>query len=241
MRRIIAPRKTTRIVAGLLVEEAAQVVGARGVAQLAQRFRFDLADTLARYVELLADFFERVIGIHVDTETHAQYLGFACREASEYLAGGLAQAFAGGGVDWRCNRRVFDEVAEMRVFIVTDRGLHRDRFFSDLQDLANFVFRHLHALAKFFRRRFAAHLLQHLPRDTVELVDRFDHVYRDANRARLVGDGARNRLANPPRGICREFVAATVFEFIDCFHQADIAFLNQIEELQAATGVFFCN
>ena len=45
--------------------------------QLAQRFRFDLTDALARHVELLADFFEGVVGVQVDAETHAQHLRFA--------------------------------------------------------------------------------------------------------------------------------------------------------------------
>ena len=49
---------------------------------------------------------------------------------------------------------------------------------------------------------------------------------------------ARDRLANPPRRIGRELVAAAVFELIDRLHQADVAFLDQIEELQAAVGVF---
>ena len=36
----------------------------------------------------------------------------------------------------------------------------------------------------------------------------------------------------------REFVAAAIFELIDRLHQADIAFLDQVQELQAAIGVF---
>src|SRR5690242_8508442 len=63
-------------------------------------------------------------------------------------------------------------------------------------------------------------------------------MHRDADRARLVGDRAGDRLTDPPRRIGREFVAAAVFEFIDRLHQADIAFLDQIEELQPAVGVF---
>jgi hypothetical protein len=39
--------------------------------QLPQRLGLDLPDTLARHVELLADFFQRVIGIHANAEPHA--------------------------------------------------------------------------------------------------------------------------------------------------------------------------
>ena len=49
---------------------------------------------------------------------------------------------------------------------------------------------------------------------------------------------AGDRLADPPRRIGRELVAAAVFELIDRLHQADVAFLNEIKELQAAVGVF---
>jgi hypothetical protein len=63
-------------------------------------------------------------------------------------------------------------------------------------------------------------------------------VHRNADGARLVGDRAGDRLPDPPGRIGRELVAAAVFEFVDRLHQADIAFLDQIEELQAAIGVF---
>src|SRR6185312_11912017 len=43
------------------VEERAQLFGAAGVAQLAQRLGLDLADALAGDVELLADFLEGVV------------------------------------------------------------------------------------------------------------------------------------------------------------------------------------
>ena len=39
----------------------------------------------------------------------------------------------------------------------------------------------------------------------------------------------------------REFVAAAPLELFRSPHQADVAFLNQVEELQAAVGVFFCD
>ena len=71
----------------------------------------------------------------------------------------------------------------------------------------------------------------------VHLVDRLDHVHRDADRARLVGDRARDGLADPPRRVGRELVAAAVFELVHRLHQADVAFLDQVEELQAAVGV----
>ena len=60
----------------------------------------------------------------------------------------------------------------------------------------------------------------------------------NADGARLIGDRARDRLPDPPRGVGRELVAAAVLELVDRLHQADVAFLDEVEELQAAVGVF---
>ena len=113
----------------------------------------------------------------------------------------------------------------------------RDRLLRDLQHLAHLRHRNIHALGDLFRRRLAAQFLHQLPRGADQLVDGLDHVHRDADGARLVGNRASNGLPNPPRGVSRKLVAAAVFEFVDGLHQADVAFLNQVEELQAAVGV----
>src|SRR3546814_18612635 len=59
----------------------------------------------------------------------------------------------------------------------------------------------------------------------------------DLDRARLVGDRAGDRLPDPPGRIGRELVAAAILELVDRLHQTDIAFLNEIQELQAAVRV----
>src|SRR6476659_714482 len=64
----------------LVVEEAPQLPAPRRMLQLAQRFRLDLTDALSGHRELLADFFERVVGVHADAEAHAQHALFARRE-----------------------------------------------------------------------------------------------------------------------------------------------------------------
>jgi hypothetical protein len=71
------------------------------------------------------------------------------------------------------------------------------------------------------------------------VADRLAHVDGQADGAALVGDGAGDRLADPPGGVGREFVALGVVEFLDRAHQADIALLDQIHHGQAVGGVFF--
>ena len=126
----------------------------------------------------------------------------------------------------------------MRIFIVANRRFHGDRLFSDFQHLADLVFRHQHTFSQLFRRRLTTHFLQHLAGDTVEFVDGLNHMHRNTDGARLVCDRAGDRLTDPPGSIGGELVTTTVFKLIYRFHQTDVAFLNQIQELQATVGVF---
>src|SRR6478736_1471394 len=102
----------------LLIEEALQPLGARRVAQLAQRLGLDLAYALARDVELLADLLQRVVGRHLDAEAHAQHLGLARSEGVEHLFCDIPQRGERGRVRGRERRLVLDEIAEMRVVVV---------------------------------------------------------------------------------------------------------------------------
>ena len=76
---------------------------------------------------------------------------------------------------------------------------------------------------------------------THQLVDGFDHVHRNADGARLIGNAAGNRLPDPPGRIGAELVAAPIFKLVHRLHQADIALLDQIQKLQASVGVFLGN
>ena len=95
----MAPATVVVLSVALIVNEAAQVIGAGRMAQFAQGLGFDLADSLAGYVKLLAHFFQGVVGVHFDTEAHAQHLGLARGQAGEHGAGSFAQAFSGSGVN----------------------------------------------------------------------------------------------------------------------------------------------
>ena len=75
-------------------------------------------------------------------------------------------------------------------------------------------------------------------RDVRELAHRLDHVHRDADRAGLVGDRAGDRLADPPRGVRGELVAAAVLVLVDRPHQAGVAFLDEVQELRPRLRYF---
>ena len=56
---------------------------------------------------------------------------------------------------------------------------------------------------------------------------------------RLIGNSARNRLADPPDGISRNLDPATIVVFFDRAHEAHIAFLDQVEQVQRTLAVVF--
>src|SRR5690606_4640471 len=126
----------------------------------------------------------------------------------------------------------------MAVFLVANRRFQGYRFLRNLQNLAYLFERHGELFGKLFRCRLPADFMQHLARGTHQLVDRLDHMHRNTDGARLVGNRTRDRLTDPPCRISGELVTAAIFELIHRLHQADIAFLNEIKKLQPAIGVF---
>src|SRR6202035_1565326 len=207
------------------------------MAQLAQGLRLDLADALAGDVEGAPHLLERVLGAVADAEAHLEHQLLARRQGLQHLAGLVLQV----GEDHRLDRRdgvlVLDEVAEMRVLLLADGRLERDRLLGDLHDLPHLRSRQVHALADLLGGGLAAQLLHQRAAGAGELVDGLDHVHRDADGARLVGDGAGDGLPDPPGRVGRELVAAPVLELLDRLHEADVALLDEVEELQPAVGV----
>ena len=57
----------------------------------------------------------------------------------------------------------------------------------------------------------------------------------------MVGNGPGNCLANPPRRVGAELIAAAILIFVDGTHQASVAFLNDVQEAQAAVAVLLCD
>src|SRR5579884_3198668 len=207
--------------------------------QLAQRFGFDLADAFAGDGERLPDFFQSMLRSVFKTKAHLDDFFFTRRECTQHLRGLVLEVHVDDGLSGRDHGAVLNEVAKVRVFFFTDGRLQRDWLLRDLEDLAHFGHRDIHALGNFLRSWLAPEFLHQLPRGANELVDGFDHVHRNTDGAGLIGNGAGDGLADPPRGVRGEFIAATVFKLVHGFHQADVAFLNQVKELQPAVGIFF--
>ena len=133
---------------------------------------------------------------------------------------------------------VFDEVAEAAVLLLADGRFEGDGLLGDLDDFADLAHRQVHFPGDLLAGRLAADLLDELAADPDELVDGLDHMDGDADRAGLIGDGPGDGLADPPGGVSRKLESPAVFELVDGLHEAHVALLDEVQELQAAVAVF---
>ena len=185
----------------------------------------------------MADLLQGVLPLVPYAEAHLDDLLFLRRQRLENVPGFLAHV----GVDHRVDRRVdpivLDEVPESRFAITTYRRLQGNGIARDALELLHLLRPDLHTLADLLVVRSAAQFLLQLARSPQELVHRLVHVNRDADRSGLVGDRAGDRLPDPPRRVRRELVPAPVLELFRGAHQANVAFLDQVEEVQAPIDV----
>src|SRR3990170_108570 len=226
-----------------LLQVILELPRAAGVAELAQRFRLDLADPLACDVELLAHLLEGPRPPVLQPEAELKHAPFASGERVEDRLDLLLQQLMRGGLSRGQGAPVLDEVAEVRVLLLADRRLERDRLLGDLDDLADLLGRDddllalRHRLGDLVDRGLTAELLEKLPRHPDEPVDRLDHVRGDADGASLVGDGAGDGLTDPPRGVGGELVTLLVVELLDRPDEPDVALLDEVEEAHPAADV----
>ena len=143
-------------------DEGFQLAAAAGVAELAESLGFDLPDALARDLEALADFFQRVLGAVFEAEAHLDDTLFARGEGAENLRGVLLEVDADDGLGGRDGLAIFNEVAEVRVFLFADGGFERDGLLRDFEHLADLGDRDVHAAGDLFAAGLAAKLLDQL-------------------------------------------------------------------------------
>lgn len=90
-------------------------------------------------------------------------------------------------------------------------------------------------------RRLAIQLLGEAAGRAQIMIDRLDDMHGETDRARMIHDRALYRLANPPGGIGRETEAALRIELSDRMNEAEIAFLDEVQQRQAAFEVLAGN
>ena len=132
---------------------------------------------------------------------------------------------------------VGEEVAELRLLLVADRLLERDRRLRGAHDLLDLVEREVDVPRDLERQRLAAELAAQLALGADDLVQLLDDVDGHPDRAPLVGERAGDRLADPPRRVRRELVALAPVELLGGADEADRPLLDQIEERQPLVAV----
>src|SRR5436190_16570035 len=95
--------------------------------KLLQRLVLDLADALARDVERAADLVERARVLSAEAVAQLQHAPLAIGEVLQRLAQRLLGEDLGGALVRRLRALVGDELAELRLLLVADRLLQRDR------------------------------------------------------------------------------------------------------------------
>src|SRR5262249_42024645 len=117
-----------------------------------------------------------------------------------------------------------------------DRALEGYRLLPDLEHLADLVRRHLHLLRDLVGARLPAVLLNEVAGGADDLVDGLDHVDRDADGPCLVGDGAADRLADPPGSGGPELLAAPVLALLDRARESRVPYRGECSDPAAAVG-----
>ena len=208
-----------------------------------QRLGFDLADTLTRDVEFLANLFEGAISAVLQTKAQLQAPSSprGVKRRQDILQLLLEQGVGSGICRSRCIRVLRNEIAQMAVLLFADRRFQRNRFLCNAHDLADLVDRHIQFFCDFLRCRIVSVFMQQLAGNLLDLIDGFHHVYRDTDGACLICNRPGDGLTNPPGRIGGEFKALGVIEFFHRFDQTQVAFLDQIQKLHSASDIPFGN
>ena len=144
----------------------------------------------------------------------------------------------GGRLERRHRALVGDQLAELGgVGVVADRLVERHQRLRGAQEHVRLDRVHARERGDLLDRGIAVAGRLELALGAVELLDDVVDVDRDPDRAALVGDRARDRLADPPGGVGRELEALAVVELLDRADEADRALLDQVEEGQALVAV----
>src|SRR5438128_7419563 len=184
----------------------------------AQGLCFNLTNPLAGNLELPTYLLQRSAVAIDQPKSLLEYLPFPISERLQHVLDFFLQQNNGSHIARVFGASVLDKVAEICFFALAYRRLERDWLLRHFQDRANTIHWQEHFFGYFVGRRFSPIFLHQLFLYTHELVNRLNHMDGNSNRARLVGDGAGDGLANPPRRVSGKFVAPPVFEFLDCFH-----------------------
>src|SRR5215217_222220 len=205
--------------------------------QLLERLVLDLADALARDVERPPDLVERARVLAAEAVAQLEHAALAVGEVLQRLAQRLLGEDLGGALVRRLRALVGDELAELRLLLVADRLLQRHGSLRGALDRVDLLRVDARDLGDLVGGGLAPQLGDELALGPPDLVQLLDDVNRDADRPRLVGQRAGDRLPDPPGRIGRELEALAVVELLRRANETERALLNEVEERQSLVSV----
>src|SRR3954451_3678837 len=214
-----------------------EALAGQAALELRERRRLELADALARQAELLADGLERP-GLAIgEAEAELDDAALPLGELRDDVPHGLAAKRlrrlllrVDGGL-------VGEQVAELAVGVGADCLVERDGRVGDRKGLLRVVEAQVRRLSQLVHGGLAAELELEPLGGPAELLPALVHVHGHADGPRLVRDRALHGLADPPRGVRGELVAAPPVELLDCAVEADDSVLHELEQRHAVTLV----
>ena len=209
--------------------------------EFTQSLCLDLTDTFTGDIELFADLFKGTALTVFQTEPERKDFRFTRSQRLEDSAELFFKQGMACSVDRRRSVIIGDKVTEVAVFFLTDRRFQRNRLLRYPQDFSYLIDRHIQFISDFLSTRFMAVSMEQLAGNLLDAVNGFNHMNRDTDSTRLVGNRTGNCLTNPPGCVGRELKALGMVELFDCLNQAEVTFLNQIEELHTTSDITFCN
>ena len=123
---------------------------------------------------------------------------------------------------------VFQHVAVDGV-AVADGRVEADGVLDEVEQLVDALDFEAALLGDLVRKRVAVELLGEDAAGAHDATHLVDDVHRESDRAPLVGNRARDGLADPPRRVRGELVAHLVVELLHRPDEAEVAFLDQVE------------
>src|SRR5580704_15672261 len=156
--------------AGWSVEVVAEDLGPGRVPQLGHGLRLDLADPLPGHAVDLADLVQ-CLGLAVgEAEPHRDHAGLPLGQRVEHRVQLLLEQGEAHGLAWLDRLGVLNQVAELAVAVLAERGVQGDRLAAVLLHLYDLFRGHVQLGRQLLGSGLSAKVLQHLALHAGELV-----------------------------------------------------------------------
>ena len=178
----------------------------------------------------MPNFLERALPATIQSEAEGDDLAFARVKGIQQVAHLALQIFVTQRLEGVFGTVIAHQVAESSVVIGTDLRVERSRAHRHIFEVGNFGHGQPQLLGQLLGGRLMAEFFGHLRGNTADFADFIHEVNRQPDGLALVGQGAFDRLLDPPRSISAQLAALFRVETLHRFHQTDIALGNEVQK-----------